>query len=117
MYAGQLRHRVVIYKRQGETASDLGAFIAGAARRAAVNAAAPREDEYGDAVTGVGSYQVVVRRCPETKTWDASMRLLEVAGPGGLGRWFDIIGPAQPDETGRWLIFHCETGKISGDIE
>ncbi len=116
MYAGQLRHRVEVYKRQGETASDLGGFVQGAGRRAAIKAATPREDEFGEAVVGVGSYEITVRRCAETKTWDTAHRLHETAGPGMLNRWFEIVGPAQPDESGRWLTFHCETGTIPEDV-
>ncbi len=111
-FAGRLRFRVQILTRES-TDDDLGDWQAGASRRADIEPAAARDEEFPAGLVGLDQVKVHVRLDAETRTWDTGMRLKEVHGPSGLNRVFELIAPPQIDWEGGWVVLLGAAGGVS----
>ena len=110
-YPGRLRFRVQIYARVSD-GRDLGAFSGGESRRAEIESTSASDEEVAAGLVGLDRVKIHIRLDAETRTWDTSMRLLEVHGPSGLNRSFEIIAPPQIDWEGGWIVIMAAAGGI-----
>lgn len=115
-YPGRLRSRVTIFRRSDPTEASLGAWVAGASRRAEIVPRAGSDAEIAAGIVGLDTVTITVRADAETRSWDTSMRLREDFGPARQARIFELVAPGQPDAaTARWLTFQAVAGGVRLD--
>ncbi|MBK8196984.1 MAG: head-tail adaptor protein [Acidobacteria bacterium] len=115
-WAGRLRHRVQILKRDTPAGRGRGAWMAGASRRCEIRYL-KGEEAVRERAEGRVIAEITMRADAETRTWGADARLKQLNLTAPLWAEFDLTGEPVIDELGRWLTFTAVKGATRADDE